>query len=160
MTLMGKGGFPEDHELCLGMPGMHGTAYANYALHEADLIIAVGTRFDDRVTGKLDRFAPRAKFIHIDMDPAEIGKNVAVALPIVGDVKSVLTSLVKKVAKTTHPEWHQRIVEWKRKHPLRWKNGGGHQAAVRHSGDSQGLQGRRDHHHGSGAEPDVGRAVL
>ncbi len=125
MTLMGKGGFPDEHELGLGMPGMHGTAYANYALHEADLIIAVGTRFDDRVTGKLDMFAPGAKFIHIDVDPAEIGKNVAVALPIVGDVKSVLATLVKKVAKTTHPEWHQQILEWKRKHPLKWKEDGG-----------------------------------
>ncbi len=76
-TLMGKGGFPDEHELSLGMLGMHGTAYANYALHEADLIIAVGARFDDRVTGKLDMFAPNAKIIHIDIDPAEIGKNVA-----------------------------------------------------------------------------------
>ncbi len=125
MTLMGKGGFPDAHELCLGMPGMHGTAYANYALHEADLIIAIGTRFDDRVTGKLDMFAPNAKFIHIDVDPAEIGKNVAVALPIVGDVRNVLTGLVKKVAKREHPEWHQTILAWKKKYPLRWKDGDG-----------------------------------
>ena len=124
MTLMGKGGFPDEHELGLGMPGMHGTAYANYALHEADLIIAVGTRFDDRVTGKLDMFAPNAKFIHIDIDPAEIGKNIAVALPIVGDVKYVLAALVKKAAKQTHPEWHQTIQDWKKQYPLRWKGDG------------------------------------
>jgi acetolactate synthase-1/2/3 large subunit len=124
MTLMGKGAFPDDHEMALGMPGMHGTAYANYALHEADLIIAVGTRIDDRVTGKLDMFAPGAKFIHIDIDPAEIGKNVAVALPIVGDVKQVLSALLKKVAKATHPEWHARVAGWKRDHPLTWKGNG------------------------------------
>jgi acetolactate synthase I/II/III large subunit len=124
MTLMGKGGFPEEHELSLGMPGMHGTAYANYALHEADLIIAVGTRFDDRVTGKLDMFAPNAKFVHIDIDPAEIGKNVAVALPIVGDVRNVLASLAKKAAKTKHPDWHAQIQTWKREYPMRWKGDG------------------------------------
>ena len=125
MTLMGKGGFPEEHELCLGMPGMHGTAYANYALHEADVIIAVGTRIDDRVTGKLDMFAPNAKFIHIDIDPAEIGKNVPVALPIVGDVKHVLGALLKRVAEAKHPEWRATVAQWKRKYPLRWKDGAG-----------------------------------
>jgi acetolactate synthase-1/2/3 large subunit len=124
MTLMGKGGFPEDHELYLGMPGMHGTAYANYALHEADVIVAIGTRFDDRVTGKLDRFAPGAKFIHIDIDPAEIGKNVPPALPIVGDVKHVLGRLAKKVSKQQHPDWHSRVQEWKRQYPMRWKGDG------------------------------------
>ena len=123
MTLMGKGGFPDEHELCLGMPGMHGTAYANYALHEADLIIAVGTRFDDRVTGKLDMFAPSAKFIHVDVDPAEIGKNVSVALPIVGDVKHVLAALLKRVTAKQHPEWHQTILKWKKQYPMRWKDG-------------------------------------
>jgi len=124
MTLMGKGGFPEDHELCLGMPGMHGTAYANYALHEADVILAVGTRFDDRVTGKLDMFARNAKFIHIDIDPAEIGKNVVPALPIVGDVKSVLAELLGRVARKRHPEWRKTIEEWKKQYPMRWKGDG------------------------------------
>ncbi len=125
MTLLGKGGFPDAHELCLGMPGMHGTAYANYALHEADVIVAVGTRFDDRVTGRLSMFAPNAEFVHIDIDPAEIGKNVTTALPIVGDVKGVLASLGKRVAKTKHPEWHARVAEWKTQYPLGWKGNNG-----------------------------------
>ena len=124
MTLMGKGGFPEDHPLYLGMPGMHGTAYANYALHEADVIIAVGTRFDDRVTGKLDQFARGAQFIHIDIDPAEIGKNVVPAFPIVGDVKIVLAALGRKVERREHPEWRAQVEEWKRQYPLRWKGDG------------------------------------
>ncbi len=124
MTLMGKGGFPDDHELSLGMPGMHGTAYANYALHEADLIIALGTRFDDRVTGKLDMFARRAKVIHVDVDPAEIGKNVRPALPIVGDVKQVVGELAKRVKENRHPKWRERIAEWKRQYPLTWKGDG------------------------------------
>ncbi len=124
MTLMGKGGFPEDHELCLGMPGMHGTAYANYALHEADVIIAVGTRFDDRVTGKLDMFAQNAKFIHVDIDPAEIGKNVAPLVPIVGDVKRVIGELSKKAARTKHPEWLKTVANWKQQYPMGWKGDG------------------------------------
>ncbi len=124
MTLMGKGAFPEDHELSLGMPGMHGTGYANYALHEADVVVAVGTRFDDRVTGKLDMFAPGVKFIHVDIDPAEIGKNVAPALPIVGDVKRVLAALVKKVAPAKHPQWHKTVADWKQQYPMGWKGDG------------------------------------
>jgi acetolactate synthase-1/2/3 large subunit len=124
MTLLGKGGFPEDHDLYLGMPGMHGTAYANYALHEADVILAVGTRFDDRVTGKLDMFARGAKFIHVDIDPAEIGKNVAPLIPIVGDVKIVLTALEKKVNAAKHPAWLTQVQEWKKQYPLRWKGDG------------------------------------
>jgi len=124
MTLLGKGGFPEEHELCLGMPGMHGTAYANYALHEADVILAVGTRFDDRVTGKLDMFARNAKFIHVDIDPAEIGKNVVPVLPIVGDVKQVLGQLAKKVEPKKHPDWHKTVTEWKRQYPMQWKGDG------------------------------------
>jgi acetolactate synthase-1/2/3 large subunit len=124
MTLLGKGGFPEDHDLYLGMPGMHGTAYANYALHEADIIIAVGTRFDDRVTGKLDMFARTTKFIHIDIDPAEIGKNVAPLLPIVGDVKQVLGELGKRVSRATHPEWRKTVDGWKQQYPMGWKGNG------------------------------------
>jgi acetolactate synthase-1/2/3 large subunit len=124
MTLMGKGGFPEDHDLYLGMPGMHGTAYANYALHEADVIIAIGTRFDDRVTGKLDTFGRNARFIHIDIDPAEIGKNVPPVLPIVGDVKAVAGALAKGVAAKHHPEWRAIIAEWKQQYPMNWKGNG------------------------------------
>jgi acetolactate synthase-1/2/3 large subunit len=96
-TLMGIGGFPSIHELSLGMLGMHGTAYANHATMESDLIIAIGARFDDRVTGRLDAFAPHAKIIHIDIDPASISKNVKVDVPIVGDAKNILKKLIKEI---------------------------------------------------------------
>ena len=95
-TLMGKGAFNENHPLALGMLGMHGTAYANFTVSECDLLIAVGARFDDRVTGKLDEFASRAKVIHIDIDPAEVGKNRAPEVPIVGDVRRVLIELLRR----------------------------------------------------------------
>ena len=91
------GGVPGDYEYFLGMPGMHGTYAANNAINESDLLIAIGVRFDDRVTGKLETFAPRAQVIHIDIDPAEIGKNVAAHIPIVGDVKLVLKELIKRL---------------------------------------------------------------
>ena len=90
---MGLGSFPADQETWLGMLGMHGTRAANYAMDEADLIVAIGARFDDRITGKLSEFAPRAKFIHIDVDPAEISKNVPAHIPIVGDAKHILPKL-------------------------------------------------------------------
>src|SRR3990172_8728756 len=93
-TLTGKGCFPEDHDLSMGMVGMHGTPYANHAMSRSDLIIAVGVRFDDRVTGKLEAFAPEARYVHIDVDPAEISKNVPADVPIVGDAKSVLVALL------------------------------------------------------------------
>ncbi len=124
MSLMGKGAFPETEPLSLGMPGMHGTAYANYALHHADVILSVGTRFDDRVTGKVSTFARKAKIIHVDIDPAEIGKSVAVEVPIVGNAKQVLAALVKACKKSKHAEWRAQIEEWKRKHPLRYKGDG------------------------------------
>src|SRR5690606_33376204 len=102
MTLMGLGAFPGDHELSLGMLGMHGTAYRNYAATDCALLIAAGARFDDRVTGRLDTFAPKAKVIHIDIDPAEIGKNVKPDVPIVGDLRHVLNVLVEKVKPKRH----------------------------------------------------------
>jgi acetolactate synthase-1/2/3 large subunit len=123
-TLMGKGVYPDGERLSLGMPGMHGTAYANYALHGADLIIGIGTRFDDRVTGKLTAFAPNAKFIHIDIDPAEIGKSVEPTVPIVGDVKQVLSALLKRLEKLDHSPWLEVIAEWKRSYPLAYKGDG------------------------------------
>ncbi|MEI7433810.1 MAG: biosynthetic-type acetolactate synthase large subunit [Methanomicrobiales archaeon] len=124
-TLMGLGAVPGDHPLNLGMLGMHGTEYANYAVTECDLLIAVGVRFDDRVTGKLDTFAPHAKIIHIDIDPAEIGKNKKVDVPIVGDVRNILGELVQKLQKTGHYQtWHEKIKGWKKKHPLRYKDDG------------------------------------
>lgn len=130
-TLLGKGGFPETDPLSLGMLGMHGTAYANHAISGSDLIIAVGARFDDRVTGKLSTFAPNAKVIHIDVDPAEIGKNVKVAVPIVGDAKQILTEMVKEIKddmaglrSLPWAAWHDQIIAWKKKHPLYYKSKG------------------------------------
>jgi acetolactate synthase I/II/III large subunit len=126
-TLMGLGAFPAPHAQWLGMLGMHGTRAANYAMDEADLICAVGARFDDRITGKLSEFAPRAKFIHIDVDPAEISKNVPAHIPIVGDAKHVLAKLlVEYRAIGADPArleaWWSRIEGWKAKHPLGYED--------------------------------------
>ena len=124
-TLMGKGSFEESHPLALGMLGMHGTAYANFAVTECDLLIAVGARFDDRVTGKLDEFASRAQVIHIDIDPAEVGKNRAPEVPIVGDVRQVLKDLLRRYEELDIPaepnqtqEWLGRINNWREDYPL------------------------------------------
>jgi acetolactate synthase-1/2/3 large subunit len=124
-TLMGKGSFEESHPLALGMLGMHGTAYANFAVTECDLLIAVGARFDDRVTGKLDEFASRAQVIHIDIDPAEVGKNRAPEVPIVGDVRQVLKDLLRRYEELDIPpepnqtqEWLGRIDHWREDYPL------------------------------------------
>src|SRR5437763_8452688 len=124
-TLMGLGAFAAPHPQWLGMLGMHGTRAANYAMDEADLICAVGARFDDRITGKLSEFAPRAKFIHIDIDPAEISKNVPAHIPIVGDAKNILTKLVVEYRaleadQSRLDEWWQRIGGWREKFPLRY----------------------------------------
>lgn len=115
-TLMGKGAFPESHPLSLGMLGMHGTYQANKAVMSCDLLIAIGMRFDDRVTGNLATFAPRAQIIHIDIDPAEIGKNVRPSIPIVGDAKMVLSELEKYVEEKKHPIWRAKIEEWKKEY--------------------------------------------
>ncbi len=124
-TLMCKGGFPETHPLSLGMLGMHGTRYANYAVNNTDLIIAVGARFDDRVTGKLSEFARKAKVIHIDVDPAEISKNVYAHIPVVGDAKVILRDLVNRLKKmgesSDFPDrsaWNNKIEGWKKEYPL------------------------------------------
>jgi acetolactate synthase-1/2/3 large subunit len=124
-TLMGLGAFDEHHPLSVGMLGMHGTAYANFAVTECDLLIAVGARFDDRVTGKLDEFATRAKVIHIDIDPAEVGKNRAPDVPIVGDVRHVLIDLLRRSQEegdVRDPErnrpWLNRIARWQEDYPL------------------------------------------
>jgi acetolactate synthase-1/2/3 large subunit len=121
-TLLGLGGFPSAHELWMGMPGMHGTKTANYALQNADLLISIGARFDDRVTMKLDGFAPQAKIAHIDVDPAEIGKNVNTAIPVVGDVKEVLKLANLKARPANSEAWIQRIDEMKAQYPLRYKD--------------------------------------
>jgi acetolactate synthase-1/2/3 large subunit len=117
-TLLGIGCFPEDHLLSLGMIGMHGMAYANLAVESSDVLIAIGMRFDDRATGRVNGFAPHAQIIHVDIDPAEIGKNVRVDVPIVGDAKHVLRELNKLVNTQTHVEWIEQVEEWRRKHPV------------------------------------------
>ncbi|MBI3195643.1 MAG: biosynthetic-type acetolactate synthase large subunit [Ignavibacteriae bacterium] len=120
-TLHGLGSFPEDNPLSLGMLGMHGTWYSNIAVSKCDVLIAIGARFDDRVTGKVESFASEAKKIHIDIDPAVIGKNVPVDVPIVGDVKRILTRLNELVSPLKTEEWLNTISEWKQEHPLRYE---------------------------------------
>jgi len=123
-TLMGLGVFPETHPLSLKMLGMHGTQYANYAIMEADLLIAIGARFDDRVTGKVEEFAPKAKIAHIDIDPSSIRKNVNVDIPVVGDVKNVLSELNKILQPGDTSEWLKQIEQWKRDYPLTYREDG------------------------------------
>ncbi|GFO55478.1 acetolactate synthase [Geomonas sp. Red276] len=132
-TLMGLGSFPEDHPLSLGLLGMHGTYYANMAVSHCDLLIAVAARFDDRVTGKIASFAPHAKIIHLDVDPTSIKKNVRVDLPIVGDVREVLTQMLKvthakakdlAAAKEGFASWKAEIDDWKAKHPITYRQTG------------------------------------
>lgn len=133
-TLMGKGAFPTSHELNLGPVGMHGAKYSNLAMTESDLIIAAGARFSDRVTGKLSEFAPNAKVIHIDIDPAEIGKVREVQVPIVGDLKGVLSSLItqleKDKASPKTDEWLSRISEWRERFPIYHENIGENEGEI------------------------------
>jgi acetolactate synthase-1/2/3 large subunit len=128
-TLMGLGGFPGTSKLSLGMPGMHGTYYANKSIQEADLLVAIGMRFDDRVTGKMDAFAPHAKIVHIDIDPTSIKKNIRVDVPVVGDVKKVLTQLIKALKEEGKPQWGpvrkkwlKQVDAWKKERPLSYKS--------------------------------------
>jgi acetolactate synthase-1/2/3 large subunit len=133
-TLMGLGAFPSAHPLSLDMLGMHGTYYANMAVHHSDVLVAVGARFDDRVTGKVDAFAPHAEIVHIDIDPSSISKNLKVDVPIVGDCRRVLRSLVEAVREETRAEvpslvkearkqWLAQMAEWKKTGPLRYEQG-------------------------------------
>jgi acetolactate synthase I/II/III large subunit len=122
-TLLGLGCFPADHPLHLGMAGMHGTYTANMAIYESDLLISIGARFDDRVTGNLKHFAPNAKIAHIDIDPAEIGKNVPTKIPIVGDAKEVLSQLLLQDGETgDYTKWHEKLAGWKQEYPLWYEN--------------------------------------
>jgi acetolactate synthase-1/2/3 large subunit len=129
-TLMGMASFPTRHPLSLGMLGMHGTYYANMAVTNSDLLIALGARFDDRVTGKIDTFAPHAKIIHVDVDPTSIKKNVRVDLPIVGDLRDVLKKMNKALgekkdevalANQAHQPWLEEIAAWRKQHPMSYK---------------------------------------
>ncbi len=128
-TLMGLGCFPSGHRLCLGMLGMHGTYWANMAISEADLIVAVGVRFDDRVTGALDKFAPQAEIIHVDVDPSSVSKNVRAQLPVVGDAKTVMRQMLNLLAGDEGQArlgrlaaWWSQINEWKKFSPLTYEN--------------------------------------
>ena len=166
-TLMGLGTFPAPHQQWLGMLGMHGTRAANYAMDEADLIVAIGARFDDRITGKLSEFAPRAKFVHIDIDPAEISKNVPAHIPIVGDAKRILARLVQEY-RALEPDaarlagWWERIEHWRAQHPLRYDDSGDTEIKPQFLVEALYQATRRRVHPELGRRPapDVGRAVL
>ena len=123
-TLMALGAFPEDHPLSLKMLGMHGTAYANYAVQESDLLIAVGARFDDRITGDVSTFAPHATILHVDVDPTSISKNIRVDIPVVGDAADILAGLLERVEPRDRSAWIQQIDAWKSKHPLTYAEDG------------------------------------
>jgi len=120
MTLLGLGSYDQRKAESLDMLGMHGSAYANYAVQQCDLLIAIGARFDDRVTGKIQTFAPNAKIIHIDVDPASISKNVSVDIPVVGDAKVILKTLAREVEYQERKQWFNKIAEWKKKFPFRY----------------------------------------
>jgi acetolactate synthase I/II/III large subunit len=124
-TLLGKGVFPESHPLSLGMLGMHGTAYANKAICECDLIFNIGSRFDDRIIGQADKFGANAKIIHIDIDESEVGKMIVPDVAIVGDAKEALRLLLPKLEKARHPEWREHLDGYKKKYPLAYKKQGG-----------------------------------
>ena len=166
-TLMGLGAFPASSERWLGMLGMHGTFTANSAMDKADLIVAIGARFDDRITGKLDEFAPHAKIIHIDIDPAEISKNVGAHIPIVGDVKQVLPKLTREYRALQTDSgrldaWWTTAARLAAGAPalLRARHRRRDQAAVHGRGDAPGHPRRRDRHLRRRPAPDVGGAVL
>ena len=118
-TLLGLGSFPGEHQLSLGMLGMHGTVYANYAVNEADVVLALGIRFDDRIAGVPKEFCKDATIIHVDIDPAEIGKNKLIDIPIVGDLKHVLNEINHELTPQTHEDWLERIREWREEYPIR-----------------------------------------
>ena len=118
-TLLGLGSFPGEHQLSLGMLGMHGTVYANYATNEADVVLALGIRFDDRIAGVPKEFCKEATIIHVDIDPAEIGKNKLIDVPIVGDLKHILNEINHELTSQTHEEWLERIREWREEYPIR-----------------------------------------
>jgi acetolactate synthase-1/2/3 large subunit len=122
MTLLGLGSFDQSRPESLDMLGMHGSAYANYAVQECDLLIAVGARFDDRITGKLKTFAPNAKIIHVDIDPSSISKSVHVDIPVVGDAKTIIAELIQEVEYRQRKPWFEKIARWKKKFPFRYDN--------------------------------------
>ena len=166
-TLMARGAFPDSHPQNMGMPGMHGTVAAVAALQRSDLLIALGTRFDDRVTGKLDSFAPEAKVIHADIDPAEIGKNRNADVPIVGDVKAVIAELIEAlrrdgtVGSIKIDNWWEYLRGVQSTYPLSYgpQSDGSLSPGVRHRNTGQDGGFRRRLRRRRGPAPDVGRAV-
>ena len=169
-TLMARGAFPDSNELCLGMPGMHGNYTAVTSIQKADVLVALGARFDDRVTGKLAAFAPHAKVIHVDIDPAEIGKNRVTDVPIVGDCKDVIAKLAAELDARQHeaggvPDrsaWLGQLADWQRRFPLplRPATGRAAQAAVLRRAPPRTLRRGHDRRGGRRATPDVRVAVL
>jgi len=123
-TLMGLGSFPGTHDLFMGLVGMHGAKTTNMAISETDLFIAIGARFSDRVISDVEKFAPKAKIMHIDIDPAEIGKNVNVHYPLIGDIKEILTMIIDKIPEKSYSDWNKQIDEWKKEHPLKYVHDG------------------------------------
>jgi acetolactate synthase-1/2/3 large subunit len=130
-TLMAKGAFPDSHPLCIGLPGMHGSKFANWAMNRTDLLVTIGARFDDRVTGKLEAFAPGARVVHMDIDPAEISKNRHADIPIVGELQQILPALTKAYLElraadriASKREWKDQVEEWRFKHPFRYRRVG------------------------------------
>jgi len=123
-TMMGLGGFPGNHPLSVGMLGMHGSKYANFAVSDCDLLIGIGVRFDDRVTSKLEEFAPGATIMHIDIDPAEIGKNMGVDIPVVGEVRLALRQIIDRLKPRVATQWRDKITMWKKEHPLNFEVNG------------------------------------
>ncbi|MDR0620296.1 MAG: biosynthetic-type acetolactate synthase large subunit [Deltaproteobacteria bacterium] len=143
-TLQAKGVFPDNHPLCLGIPGMHGSKYANLAINESDLILGLGVRFDDRVVGNVRRFAPLARVVHVDIDPAEIGKRLPVDVAVVGDLGQVLSLVLKRLADNTRPAWRERVAELRNSFPMSVPKGGADikpQAAIRALSDRLEGQG-------------------
>src|SRR6185503_11759678 len=124
-TLMAKGAFPDSHPLCFGHPGMHGSKYANWALNKADLVVAIGSRFDDRVTGKVSAFAPGAKVIHFDIDAAEVGKIRRAEIPVVGPLKLALVQLTAEVGTPDHDPWLRQLEDWRQQFPFRYSKADG-----------------------------------
>ena len=166
-TVMGLGAFPAPHEQWLGMLGMHGTRTANYAMDEADLIVAIGARFDDRITGKLSEFAPRAKFVHIDVDPAEISKNVPRTSRSSATPTDVLPKLPReyralKADPARLDEWWEQIQAWQAEYPLRYEDSSDSEIKPQLMIEAmyEATERRRDHHLRRRPAPDVGGAVL
>ena len=168
-TLMALGAFPDSHPQHVGMPGMHGSVAAVTALQKADLIVALGARFDDRVTGKLDSFAPYAKIVHADIDPAEIGKNRAADVPIVGDAREVLADLIvgrpgrarARATRGDYTDWWEQLNRWRETYPLGYDLPAGRQPlpAAGHRADRPARPGGHDLRGRRRPAPDVGRAV-